>query len=102
MQVSMQACCSFLSATYTNDAPGTEGKPVAVDVRGPVAEVPAIRGPTTIAEALSPGRRPVAVDARGPVAEASEAAAEQEAGTVHNNRARVTPELSMGSARTPG
>ena len=93
----MQACRSFLRATCTNDAPGTEGKPVAVDVRGPVAEVPAIRGPTTIAKALSPGRRPVAVDARGPVAEASEAA-----GTVHNSRARVTPELSMGSARTPG
>ena len=102
MQVSMQACCSFLRATYTNDAPSTEGKPVAVDVRGPVSEVPAIPGSTTIAEALSPGRRPVAVDARGPVAEASEAAAEQEAGTVHNSRARVTPELSMGSVRTPG
>ena len=102
MRDSMQACRSFLRATCTNDAPGTEGKPVAVDVRGLVAEVPAIRGSTTIAEALSPGGRPVAVDARGPVAEASEAAAEQEAGTVHNSRARVTPELSMGSARTPG
>ena len=80
MQVSMQACRSFLRATYTNDAPGTEGKPVAVDVRGPVSEVPAIPGSTTIAEPLSTGGRTVTVDAPGPVAEASEAATEHEAG----------------------
>ena len=102
MQVSMQACRSFLRATYTNDAPGTEGKPVAVDVRGPVSEVPAIPGSTTIAEPLSTGGRPVTVDARGPVAEASEAAAGQEAGTVHNSRARITPELCTGSVGRPG
>ena len=42
------------------------------------------------------------VDAPGPVAEASEAAAGQEAGTVHNSRARITPELCTGSVGRPG
>ena len=43
----------------------------------------------------------MAVDARGPVAEVSEAAAEQEAGTVHNSSARITPELAFKMKHLP-